>query len=148
MISHLKIRGTIVKTYTLCLTALFCLVLSSCGSLHGPTKELDALLRAKDEVLTQWAKELDANPTEAGVDAARTYFESKKVDLITKREALAKAPQGMNSDWMTKWFDSNASDLKVLDAIELKLSVGGYDSPAHQKFKLLRKDFEAAAHGK
>ena len=137
-----------MRTFALCLTTLLCLGLSSCAMLYGPVKELDALIKAKDEVLTNWAKEFDSNPNEAGVDNARKFFETKKADLIAKREALTKAPQGLNSDWMTKWLDSNASDGKVLDAIDSKMSAAGYDSPPHQKFKALRKDFEAAAHGK
>ena len=41
------------------------LLLSSCG---GSTKEMEAFIAAKDEVMSAWAKEADANQTEAAVD--------------------------------------------------------------------------------
>jgi hypothetical protein len=116
------------------------LILSSCSKLNGPVKELDAFIAAKDEVLSAWAKELDTNPTESGVDNMRKTFESKKADLIAKREALQK--QGVSGDSLNRLLDSEEMDRKMLDGMGAKLSSA--PSAASEKFRALRRDYETA----
>ena len=113
------------------------LLLSSCSR---STKELDAFIAAKDEVISAWAKEADANPTAAGVDNMRKTFESKKADLIAKREAVEKAKLSGNS--LNRLLDSEALDRNMIDAIIRKLALA--PSPAGDKFRALANDYEAA----
>jgi hypothetical protein len=114
------------------------LALSACGG--GSVKELDAFIGAKDEVMSAWAKELDTNPTEAGVDNMRKAFESKKADLIAKRGAVEKA--GVSGDSLNRLLDSEEMDRTMLDAMAAKLSSA--PSAVGEKFRTLRKDYEAA----
>ncbi|HEV8591848.1 MAG TPA: hypothetical protein VGQ55_07075 [Pyrinomonadaceae bacterium] len=114
------------------------LALFSCSK--GSVKELDAFIGAKDEILSAWAKELDTNPTEAGVDNMRKSFESKKADLIAKREAVEKA--GVSGNSLNRLLDSEEMDRKMLDAMGSKLSSA--PSAAGEKFRALRRDYETA----
>jgi hypothetical protein len=113
------------------------LLLSSCG---GSTKELDAFIAAKDEVISAWAKEADSNPTEAGVDNMRKTFESKKADLIAKREAVEKAKLSSNS--LNRLLDSEDMDQNMTKAIGGKFASA--PSAVGEKFRALAKDYLAA----
>lgn len=113
------------------------LLLSSC---RGSTKELDAFIAAKDEVVSAWAKEADTNPTEAGVDNMRKTFESKKADLIAKREAVEKA--GVSGKSLNRLLDSESMDRNMIDAIGSKFALA--PSGVKEKFRALAKDYEAA----
>ena len=116
------------------------LALPSCSRLSGSSKELDAFITAKDEVMSAWSKEIDANPNEAGVDNMRKTYESKKGDLIAKREALEKAQVSGNN--LNRLLDSEEMDRKMLDAMLVKVSSA--PSTVGEKFRALRKDYEAA----
>jgi len=115
--------------------------LSACSRIYGPVKELNAYLDAKDALLTEWAKALDAHPDEQGVDACRKAFDARKADIAAKYKAFDEAPHGMNSDYLTRYFADVESDGKVLNAMESKLISG--DQAAGDKFKALRKELEA-----
>jgi hypothetical protein len=116
---------------------------AACGAIYGPVKEAEALMVAKDDIVSNWSKTIEADPSEKGLAEARKYFESKKADLTARRDAVKNASQGMNVDWKT---NLNTHDSRVdtaMDAIKIKLGVGGgYD--VGQQFDPLRKDFEAA----
>lgn len=114
--------------------------ISACSRIYGPVKELDAFLDAKDALLTEWAKAIDAHPNEQGVGECRKAFEARKADIAAKYKAFHEAPQGMNGDYLTKYFRSAESDGKVLNAMEVKLVS---DQAASYKFKALRKEFDA-----
>lgn len=139
-----KITGEFMRTtWIFCILIMFVLF-AGCSYLNGPAKELEALNAAKDEVLTQWAKIIDKEASEASIDEARKVFDSKKANIIAKRQALNSAPRGMNGDWLTKWMDAKASDEKVISAMSMKF--GSYDTA--QKFRKLGDEFIEAAYGK
>ena len=115
------------------------LLLSSCG---GSTKEMEAFIAAKDEVMSAWAKEADANQTEAAVDNMRKVFESKKADLVAKREAVEKAK--LSSDSQIRLLDSEKMDENMIAAVVKKLALA--PSIAGEKFRALAKDYREAVH--
>ena len=115
------------------------LLLSSCG---GSTKEMEAFIAAKDEVMSAWAKEADANQTEAAVDNMRKVFESKKADLVAKREAVEKAK--LSSDSQIRLLDSEKMDENMIAAVVKKLALA--PSIAGEKFRGLAKDYREAVH--
>ncbi len=138
-----------MKPLTLLLVSALCLTFVGCRYVYGPVEEVKALIEAKDEVILQIGKKIEADPSEAGVDAARKIFEAKKGELQAKLAAMKAAPQGKNSDWMGVWFRSNAHDTEMFDAIRSKLAVDCKSSclPAQEKLSALEKDFKASAGG-
>jgi hypothetical protein len=96
---------------TLLLVSAFCLVSAGCS---GPVEEVKAFINAKDDLILQISKKLEANPTEAGVDEARKVFEAKKEDLIAKRVDAYKKVGGQHSDLIQMLLDSAANDRKIL----------------------------------
>lgn len=134
-----------MKTITSLLVFAFCLTLIGCGRIYGPVKEARSLADEKEEVLTQISKELETNPTGAGVDAARKVFETHKESLKAKRDAIKAAPQGMNSDWSTFLSKTEARHEEMLDAINTKFAVACWQvecTPAKEKLAALQKDFK------
>ena len=138
-----------VLAMVLTLGSLFSL--TGCGRikdvLYGPVEEVKALMEEKAEVISQISKKIEENPNEAGVDNARKVFEARKDVLKAKRKAIDEQPQGMNSDWLSIWFESNARDRKMFEAIRSKLAVACWKvecEPAHSKLSQLEKDFEEA----
>lgn len=133
-----------MKTITSLLIFAFCLTLVGCGRIYGPVKEAESLADEKEEVLTQMSKELEANPNEAGVNAAREVFETHKESLKAKRDAIKAAPQGMNSDWLTFLVKTEARHEEMLNGMETKFAVGCWQvecKPAREKLAALEKDF-------
>ena len=61
------------------------------------------------------SKKIEANPTNAGVDEARSILESSKGQLEKMRADIDKAPHGINSDWLTMLLDSSVNDSKYFD---------------------------------
>lgn len=114
------------------------LMLSFSACKPSADKEISAFIGAKDEILSAWAKEVDTNPTEAGVDNMRKLFESKKADLITKKEAFLKVADKAGGNPWTPVSDSQRTDRKIIDAVNLKFP---YGSPAYEKFRALEKDY-------
>ena len=134
-----------MRTITLLLVCAFCLTLIGCGKVYGPVAEAKALADEKEEVLTQISKKLEANPTAAGVDEARTIFEGHKESLKAKRDAVKTAPQGVNSDWSTLMSKTEARHDEMLEAINTKFSVACWQvacSPAKEKLSAIEKDFK------
>ena len=86
-----------MKRISLLLGFVLCSSLIGCERIYGPVVEANAFADKKEEVLSQMGKKLEANPTEAGVDEARTIFEAHKDSLIAKRDFLKTAPQGFNA---------------------------------------------------
>ncbi|MEP7213235.1 MAG: hypothetical protein ABI791_09180 [Acidobacteriota bacterium] len=132
-----------MKVILLMLVALSFVFVTACGTIYGPVKESQALMEARDDMVTQWSKIIKASPDDAGIAEARKYFESKKADLIAKRDAVKNAPQGFNSDWRTNLFTHEMRTGKELDAISNQIAVGPSYASA-EKFKPLRKEFEDA----
>jgi len=135
-----------MKTVTLLSVVAFCAALVGCGRIYGPVEEVKAFIDAKDEVILQISKKVEAAPTEAGVDEARKVFEAKKADLKAKRDAIIQAPQGLNSDWNAMLAHSKDNDRKYFDTISGQLAVNCKSpcSPAQEKFRALENDFMAA----
>ncbi|HEX8247583.1 MAG TPA: hypothetical protein VF599_05320 [Pyrinomonadaceae bacterium] len=126
-----------MKTIALFLALVFCLGLAACSS--GPVKEADELMKAKDEVILEMGKKIEANPTEAGVDEARKLFESKKGDLNAKSVAVREKITGAHGDLMTKLQGSVVSDGEGFNNIRKKVVT---NDAANKKFLALQKDFE------
>ncbi|HKP36817.1 MAG TPA: hypothetical protein VJT71_08155 [Pyrinomonadaceae bacterium] len=120
-----------------------CLLFIGCGTIYGPVKEAQAFADEKEDVISQMAKTLAANPTEAGVGEARKIFEAKKDSLKAKREAIKSAPQGKNNDWYNQLMRTEARHEEMLRDIGTKLSVACRECEA--KWKALEKDFNEAA---
>jgi predicted small lipoprotein YifL len=144
-------RRSGMKTVTLLLVLALCLTLVGCGRIHGPVEEVKALMKAKDEALRQISKKLEAAPNAAGVDEARKVFEARRADLKAKRDAMDAKPRGMNSDWMTMWFESNARDAKMWQAMKVKFATdcsyvarpsADECSSAEKELSALEKDFK------
>jgi hypothetical protein len=138
-----------MKTITLLLVSAFCLTFASCGRIYGPVEEVKALMEAKDAVILQISKQLDADPTEVGVDEARKAFEAKKGDLKAKRDAINAAPRGMNGDWLSMLSQSEVSDTKMFAAIRQKfypecMARKSICTTELEKFGALERSFEEA----
>ena len=121
------------------LVSVFCLALTACN--NGPVKEADALMNAKDEVILEMSKKIEASPNEAGVDEARKVFESKKEDLNAKSAAVREKLTGAHGDLMTKLLDSNISNDKMFSVIRRKVVA---NDAADKKFIALEKEFKEA----
>ena len=116
-----------------------------CGRIYGPVEEVKALINEKDDVILQISRKIEDSPNESGVDAARKAFNARKDALKTKRKAIDEKPQGMNSDWMSMLFESNARDTKMFEAISSKFAVACWQvgcEPARAKLSQLEKDFK------
>lgn len=124
-----------------------CSMLIACGRIYGPVKQVKALMEEKAEVISQIDKKIEESPNEAGVDAARKVFDASKDSLRKKRKAISDSPQGMNSDWQSMLWESDARDLKSFQAISSKLAVACWQvecAPAREKFSKLEDDFKEA----
>jgi len=126
-----------MKRFTVILF-LFVLALVACGP--GAKKESDAFVSARDDVMSAWAKEVDSNPTEAGIDNMRSVFESKKADLLAKKEAFMKAAETARGNPWDRVSDTNSMERTILDAMGHKFP----DYSVWKKFAALRKDYEDA----
>ena len=115
----------------------------ACGRVYGPVEQATALMEAKDEMVNKWGKIIDVDPKESGVAEARKVFDSAKADLVAKRDAVVKAPQGINSDWSTNFSRHDGRVKEAISAIQIKIGVGG-DPVAKDKFTALQKEFETA----
>lgn len=128
-------------TTVLVISIIFATV--GCSKIYGPMKELDAYIAVKDAILSDWAKNIDANPNQQGVAACRKTFEARKSELATAKKAFYDAPQGMNPDSVNhKQWASEDMDKKILDAIMAKLATTTADTSAD--YLALRRDFEKA----
>ena len=125
------------------LLLVFCLVFTGCS---GPVKEVNAFIDAKDEIILEIGKKIEANPTETGVDEARKVFESKKDDLKAKSAVVREKNTGAYGDLTTKLLNSAASNDKMFDAIREKHSLNCKTncSAAQEKISALEKDFKEA----
>ena len=122
-----------------------CFMLTACGRIYGPVEQVKALMEEKAEVISQIDKKIEESPNEAGVDAARKVFEARKDSLRTKRKAIRDSPQGMNSDWQSMLWESDARDLKSFQSISTRLAVACWQvecAPAKEKFSQLETDFK------
>jgi hypothetical protein len=136
-----------MKKAILLLCAVSCLMLVGCEKIWGPVAETDALLKERDDTMSEILKKLEANPDEAGVDAARKVFESHKANLEAKYKAVNDAPPAMNADWMKKLFDSDSSDGKIWLAMRVKFGTdckSGCDA-AEKNLTALGDDYRKAA---
>jgi hypothetical protein len=129
------------------LTLTLCVAFMGCKSIYGPKQEVKAFIDQKEAVILAIGNKVEADPTPAGVDAARSLFEEKKSDLIAKREAIDKGPRGINGDWLTMLFQSNVNDTKYFDMIRAKLSQKMADTNTMDKFNALENDFEKTVSG-
>jgi hypothetical protein len=127
-----------MKIVALLLVLVFCLALTACS---GPVKEVNDFANAKDEVILEMGKKIEANPTEAGVDEARKVFESKKEDLKAKSAVVRDKVKGSHGDLLTKLLDSSMSNDKAFNEIRKKV-VG--NNAADKKFTALQDDFKEA----
>lgn len=138
-------RRSGVKTMALLSVLAFCLTLVGCGRIYGPVEEVKALMEAKREVLEQISKILEATPNAAGVAEARKVFEAKRGELKAKRDAIDAKPRGMNSDWMSMLFESNARDAEMWQGMKVKFGVackGDECLSAEKELAALEKDFK------
>lgn len=124
-------------------------VLAGCGGMiYGPVEQVKAFIDEKDEVILQIGKTIEANPTVAGLEAARKVFEGRKESLKTRKEAINKAGRGVNGDWITRLADSKLHDTEMFDAIRTELSSACSTPPRactaeQEKLSALEKDFKA-----
>lgn len=136
-----------MRTVTLLSVLALCAGLAGCGRIYGPVEQVKTYIDAKEEVILQMGKKVEADPSEAGVAEARKVFEAKRADLKAKRDAINAAPKGMNSDWLTMLMTSRGNDMKYFDAIRQQLAAkcaGAACQPADEKFLALEKEFLAA----
>jgi hypothetical protein len=119
-----------------------CLTFAGCGRINGPVKEVNAFADEKEDVLSQFSKILEANPTEAGVDEARKIFEAKKDSLKAKKEAIDAAPQGINSDWRSLLVKTEDRHDEMLQTISVKFGVASKSEQGKKKWDALEKDFK------
>ena len=134
-----------MKVLAIVLIFEVCFMICGCGRVYGPVEEVKALINEKDDVILQISKKIEDSPNEAGVDAARKVFNGRKDALKTKRTAIDEKPPGMNSDWMSMLFESNARDTKTFEAITSKLAATCWQvecEPARAKLSQLEKDFK------
>src|ERR1700755_1149052 len=110
-----------MKKATLLLCAVCCLTLAGCARIWGPTAEVEALIKEKDDCISEINKKLEASPNEAGVDEARKVFESHKASFEAKAKVLSDAPRSMNGDWLSRMAESESYDLKILQAMRIKI---------------------------
>jgi hypothetical protein len=134
-----------MKKFSLLLVLAFCLMFIGCGRINGPVEEVKAFADEKEDVLSQMAKKLEANPTEAGVDEARQIFEAKKDSLKAKKEAIKAAPQGINADWQSLLMKTESRHSEMLNGIAIKFKAACYSEQCEKKWKALEKDFNEAA---
>ena len=132
-----------LRAFTVLCVAAILFTAGGCSRIYGPVKEAKALMEAKDDVLNEWAKILETNPNEGGIERARKYLEEKKSDLMAKRDAVKNAPQGMNSDWQTMLVEHEARTSKALQQMKIDLGVASTYETA-QKLDPVIKDFEDA----
>ena len=124
----------IIVGYLLLTTAL-CFV--ACGG--GAVEEARAFVAVRDEVTTAWAKEMDANPTESGVENMRKVFESKKADLAAKKEAFMQVSDKANSAAWRQMSDTNSSERMLTQAMIVKLASS--PAPVQEKLRTLIKEY-------
>ena len=131
-----------MKNTTLLLVFAFCLALIGCKQIYGPVEEVKAFADEKEEVLSQMAKTLDANPTEVGLEEARKIFEAKKESLKAKKAAIKAAPQGKNADWQSLLMKTESRHKEMLSAMGVKFTVACYSEQCRNKWKELEKNFQ------
>jgi hypothetical protein len=139
-----------MKKATLLLCAVCCLTLAGCARIWGPTAEVEALIKEKDDCISEISKKLEASPNEAGVDEARKVFESHKASFEAKAKVLSDAPRGMNGDWLSRLAASESYDSKIFMAMWMKFGTDckGDCSAAQKKLHALEDDFNTAVRMK
>ena len=115
--------------------------LLGCSRIYGPVAELNDFVVVKKAILDEGFKKISASPNSQGVDDAQKIFEAKKGELAAKKEALDKAPRGLNGDWLTKKYESEKYDSDTFDSMK-KLVAS--DPTAIQKLAAYEKAFDAA----
>ena len=115
---------------------VLCFVTLGC---QGAIKnEVKAYIEAREDLIMQMGKPIEANPTNAGVDEARKIFEAKRADLKQKQEELFK--KDIPFDLVQVLMNSSASCHSILDGIGNKLS----DGEAIINYSKLRNEFTQA----
>ena len=135
-----------MKARMLLLVLGICLVSAGC---RGPVEEVKAYLNEKDDLISEIAKKLEANPSEAGVDEARKIFDAKKGDLKAKSEALKQKHLEKYGDLTSMILESAATHGKVFLEISTNFTAAcaraqSYEqcAPATKKLSALEKDFK------
>jgi hypothetical protein len=134
-----------LRTTGLLSVCVACLALAACGRVYGPVEESKAFSEEKEAVLTEMAKKLAANPTEAGIDEARKVFEAKKESIKARKAAINAAPQGMNSDWRSVLMSIENRHDRMLSDMVVGLTAACGSEPCRSKMKALEDDFNASA---
>ena len=135
------------RLMSLLVLVCFCLVAIGC---QGPVEEVKAFLNAKDDALLEISRTLEANPTEAGVDAARQAFDAKKEDLKAKRAVLKEKHLEKYGDLNVMIMDGAVTHGKMFMDIMAKFSVACREAQSFEqceaaktKLVALERDFSA-----
>ena len=135
-----------MKTISLFLTLALCIAVIGCGRIHGPVKQVEALIEEKDAVLTEISKKIEQSPSLSGVAEARKIFDAKKESLKTKRKAIDDAPRGMNVDWQSLLWRSQDHDTQMFEEMRAKASIACAPCPTGvlEGIQKLEDDFKEA----
>lgn len=104
------------KIFLLGILSLFCLALAGCGNKDA---EFKAFTGEFEKVTSDMVAKVEADPSEAGVDAAQAIFDGKKADLKTKWAAIKDARGVQVSQDVAKGFEEGLkrSSDKVMGAM-------------------------------
>lgn len=123
------------KTIVFGMMILLCLALAGCGNKDA---EFKAFTADFEKVTNDMVAKIEADPTEAGVDAAQAIFDGKKADLKTKWDAVKDARGMQVSEDVVKGFEDGLkrSSEKVMGVMS-KVT----DPEAATKYAKLIKDW-------
>lgn len=130
-----------MRRIVLLLSLISCLALAGCGNSHSA--EVKAFLDERSEVAAQMATKVEASPNEAGVGEARKIFESKKADLVAKRDALKKAD--ISFDLYQQIVSADMDDSKIFKSVRDKKIMELITNGTRDKYDILCGEFSKAA---
>lgn len=128
-----------MKKFTVLMLVVLCLGMIGCSK----DAEIEAFITENNAVMKDMTSKIDADPSEAGIDAAQKAFDAKKESLKSKWLAIKDAV-GMQVSEATKkkLMDSMDANGKELIAVSTKHAMTiGSDPGAAQKFQKLMKDY-------
>ena len=131
-----------MKISPILIALVLCLSCISCKYVYGPRQEVKDFIDAKEAVILDIGKKVEADPTLNGVEAARKIFEERKGKLQDKLNSIRQAPQGINADWLTMLLNSKASDSKYFEMIRMQLIQKMADPITLDQFSALENSFE------
>lgn len=129
-----------MKTIKILLVTMICLGLAGCSK----DVEINAFITEFDAVTQEMVKQINADPSAAGVDAAQKAFDAKKGSLKAKWDGI-KNVRGYQVGAVTKkkLEDSVTNNIAALrEASTKNMMKLGADKEAVPKFNALLTDFQ------